>query len=279
MKLDPAAITKDIGTRNQTFAQDVQSIAKGYEQGGQAQLYEHSEVVSVNNMTNMGILQTDSSIRTETLAFLPGGVFLRDAGPNYRFPDLRAAWEGEPPARWAAVQGGFKVTLPDGKTAVYKRQPDKEGGSFLNIPDGSKEKIYFDKTPLTAKDLIGSYSRSSSGVSTGLPTTVISSSQEEITLKADGTFEASRSSLSSLSNGPGSLGGNPDVKTDATVEGSGGGRGQWTYHPGSFTLTLKFAGGTVQSGPAYTSSSRRSLNQKKPGSIWRLPGGEGWDRQ
>lgn len=279
VKFDPTAIKKDIGARNGRFAEAVAAIAKGYAAGGQAQLYEHSEVVSVNSVTNMGILQTDSYIQTEMLAFLPGGVFLKGGGPNFRFPDLRAAWEGEPPARWAAVPGGFKVTLPDGKTAVYKRQTDREGGGYFEVSENGKKKVYFEQAPLTAKDLIGSYSRSSSGVSAGLPTTVITSSSEELVLKADGSFEASRSSMSSLSNGPGSLGGNPNLKTDATVEGSGGGRGQWSYHPGSFTLTLKFADGTVQSGPAYTSASRKSLNQKKPNTLWTLLDGPDWSKK
>jgi hypothetical protein len=271
LRFDVAAVSKDITARSGAFAQATQAIANGYARGERARLYQTTDLL-IGGGYGLGGIQTSSTVIYETVAFLPGGIFLRDdPDPDYRTPDLRRAWEGELPARWKAVPGGVQVTLPGGETVLYRRKASSAGGEVLSVAD----KIYGEIPVLSVQDVTGLFSRDSTSVNTQLSTSVIAGVQEGLLLKPGGALEASESSFSALNNTSGSLPNSSGAEVSATTQAASAGRGRWTYHPASYTLTLTFGGGAVRSGPSYTLAFTPA-QRRKPDTLWTLLGRLDW---
>jgi hypothetical protein len=276
LKFDVAAVSKDITAHNAAFAQAAQAISGGYARGERARLYQTTELL-IGGGYGLGGMQTSSTVIAKTVAFLPGGIFLRDdPDPDYRTPDLRRAWEGELPARWKAMPGGVQVTLPGGETVLYRRKASSAGGELLSVAD----QIYAEIPVLSVQDVTGLFSRDNMSVNTQLSTSVIAGVQEGLQLKPGGALEVSESSFSALNNSvlnnsSGSLPNSTGAEVSATSQAASAGRGRWTYHPASYTLTLNLAGGAVRSGPTYTLAFSPA-QRRKPDTLWTLLGRLDW---
>ncbi|CAM4228734.1 hypothetical protein [Deinococcus marmoris] len=263
VKLDPAAIRKDLTARAQAFTQAAQAITNGYARGEKVRLYTWSRSTMRNVYTPSG-MQLQAFNDSGQLAFLPGGVFLEDSRANYRAPDLKADGRGELPARWKSVGGNFQVTTPGGKTTVYT--VTKLSGGQTRIDVGSQ--AYYEIPALTARDVTGIFSTKYARTSGTGDTAVNSSGSKDLELLPNGRYEDRGQSFTSLT-GPG------------ITAGSGGSKatgGTWSYDAASYVLTLKPEGGGSRSGPTYTqvfSPANRQIKGSKSVD-WLLLGADGW---
>lgn len=261
VKLDPAAIKKDLTARDAAFTQAAQAVKNGYARGERVRLYTWSES-GVRNVYTPSGLQLRAFNNTGSLAFLPGGVFLEDARDGYRTPDLRATGNGELPARWKSVGGGYQVTWPDGKTTLYKL----EKGTQSRIRQGNR--TYQEIPALSAKDVIGTFSTKYSNTSGTGGTAVNSSGNLDVKLLPNGRYEDRSDTYTSV------------ISSNVTA-GSGDKKatgGKWAYDPASYTLTLSPDGGGKQSGLTYTQVFTPAARQiKGEGSVdWLFMGRTGW---
>lgn len=261
VKLNPAAIKKDLTARTAAFTQAAQAIKNGYARGEKVKLYTWSES-GVRNVYTPSGMQLRAFNNAGSLAFLPGGVFLKNVRTQYRTPDLKAVGNGELPARWKSVGGGYQVTWPDGETTLYKL----EKGTQPRIREGNRS--YQEIPVLSAKDVIGTFSTKYSNTSGMADTTVNSSGDLDLRLLPDGRYEDSSQSFTSVTS------------TNITA-GSGDRKstgGQWSYDAASYTLTLKPDGGGSRSGPTYTQVFSPEARQIKGNKSvdWLLIGATGW---
>ncbi|OLV15707.1 hypothetical protein [Deinococcus marmoris] len=261
VKLDPAAIKKDLAARAQAFVGAAQAIKKGYARGEKVRLYTWSDS-GVRNVYTPSGMQLRAFNNTGSLAFLPGGVFLEDSRADYRTPDLKAVGDGELPARWKSVGGGYQVTLPNGQTTLYKL----EKGTQPRIREGTR--TYQEIPALTAKDVIGTFSTKYSNTSGAGDTTVNSSGDLDLNLLPDGRYEDSSQSFTAVTS-PNITAGTGNKKAEG---------GKWSYDAASYTLTLKPDGGGTRSGPTYTQVFSPAARQIKGNKSvdWLLIGATGW---
>ncbi|AZI44354.1 hypothetical protein EHF33_15845 [Deinococcus psychrotolerans] len=261
VKLDPAAIKKDLAARTQVFTQAAQAIKNGYARGEKVRLYTWSES-GVRNVYKPNGMQLQAFNNTGSLAFLPGGVFLEDSRADYRSPDLKAVDNGELPARWKSVGGGYQVTSPNGKTKLYKI----EKGTQSLIREGDRN--YQEIPALTAKDVIGTFSTKYSNTSGIGETAVNSSGDLDLKLLLDGRYEDSSQSFTAVTS--------PNITAGSGNKKATGGK--WSYDAASYTLTLKPDGGGVRSGPTYTQVFTPAARQIKGAKSvdWLVLGNTAW---
>lgn len=260
VKLNPEAIKKDLAFRTQRFANLQRAVADGYARGERARVFMYlNTTVGVVPGGDLGLqLQQRQDVRLA--AFLPGGIFLNtDPEPDYRAPDLRRVGEGELPATWKAVSGGFQVTAPDGGVTGYTLgngapQPTLKAGGTT----------YREVLPLKAAELVGLFSTLSTSSSSALGTAVFSRSDRDLELRADGRYVSNNSSFTAVSGA--NVGGG--VGSDRTAGG------RWSYDPASFTLTLRPDGGGVRTGPTYTLAFGATRKEKDVD--WTLLGEHNW---
>ncbi|OLV20290.1 hypothetical protein [Deinococcus marmoris] len=261
VKLNPAAIKKDLTARTAAFTQAAQALKNGYARGEKVKLYTWSES-GVRNVYTPSGMQLQAFNNTGSLAFLPGGLFLEDARDDLRGPDWRAVGDGELPARWKSVGGGYQVTLPNGKTTLYKIEKVAQA----RIRQGNR--TYTEIPALSAKDVIGTFSTKYASTSGMGDTAVNSSGNLDVKLLPNGRYEDRSDSYTSV------------ISSNVTA-GSGGKKatgGKWAYDPASYTLTLSPDGGGKQSGLTYTEVFTPAARQiKGEGSVdWLFMGRTGW---
>lgn len=261
VKLDPAAITKDLTARAAAFTQAAQALKNGYARGERVKLYTWAES-GVRNVYTPSGMQLRAFNNAGSLAFLPGGIFLKDARASYRTPDLKATGAGELPARWKSVSGGYQVTWPGGKTTLYKI----EKGTQPRIRQG--DQTYNEVPALSVKDVTGTFSTKYANTSGMEETTIYSSGDKDLRLLPNGRYEDTGQSFTALTS-PNITAGSGDKK--AAV-------GTWSYDPASYTLTLTSDGGGSRSGPTYTQAFTPAARQiKGSGSVdWLFMGRVGW---
>lgn len=263
VNLDPAAVKKELAARDTAFTQAAQAIKNGYARGERVRLYLWSES-GVRNVYTLSGLQLQAFTHTDALAFLPGGVFLKNARTNYRIPNLRTIRGGELPARWKNVGSNFQVTSADGKTTLYSVQ--KLSGGQTRIAVGGR--TYHEIPALTAADVIGTFSTKYARTSGTGDTTVNSSGSKELRLLPNGRYEDTGQSFTALTS--------PNI-----TAGSGGKQatgGTWSYDAASYTLTLKPDSGGSRSGPTYTQVFSPANRQIRGGKSvdWLLLGADSW---
>ena len=262
VKLDPAVIQKDLTARAQAFTQATQAVKNGYARGEKVKLYAWSES-GVKNVYTYSGLQLRAFNNAGTLAFLPGGLFLKDAD-DYQRPDWRAEGGGELPARWKKVGSGYQVTWPGGQTTIYA--VEKASGNQTRIRQGSR--VYWEISPLTKEDVTGTFSTQYSA-SSGLGDTAVNSSGNlDVTLLPNGRYEDKSQSFTAVTS-PNVTAGTGDKKTKG---------GKWSYDPASYTLTLTPDTGALQRGLTYTEAFSPSARQIKGGGSvdWLFMGRRGW---
>lgn len=268
VRLSPEAVKKDLAFRTARFANLQRAIADGYARGERTRLFVYSDTsLGVTYAGDLG-LQTQVNRDVRLAAFLPGGVFLDTAPePDYRVPDLRRTGEGELPATWKAVKGGFQVTAPGG--------PNGTGGAVTFYPlrpgqgqasvKGEGDVTYVEAVPSQPAELVGVFSTIRTNSSSLLGTAVFSRSDQDLELRAGGRYLSNNSSFTAVSGAD--IGGGSGNRSNAG--------GQWSYDPASLTLTLRPDGGGVRSGPTYT---LLPAAQRTPGrsTDWTLLGENDW---
>ncbi|WP_420596033.1 hypothetical protein [Deinococcus sp.] len=262
VKLNPVAIKNDLTVRAQAFTQAAQALKNGYARGEKVKLYAWSESGVKNVYTTSG-LQLRAFNNIGTLAFLPGGLFLKNAG-DFQSPDWRTEGDGELPARWKKVGSGYQVTTPDGQTTTYA--VEKASGNQTRIRAGSR--TYWEISPLTKEDVIGVFSTKYSSSSGLAGTNSYSSGNIDVTLLPNGRYEDSGQSFTAVTS-PNVTAGTGNNKTKS---------GKWSYDPASYTLTLSPDGGGSQRGLTYTQGFSASERQIKGGGSvdWLFMGRKGW---
>lgn len=261
VRLNPEAIRKDLTSRAGRFASLSRAVADGYTRGERARVFLYLNTgVRAAPGGDLGLqLQTYQNVRLA--AFLPGGVFLdTDPEPDYRAPDLRRVGEGELPATWKAVPGGFQVTAPDGRVTRYTLG---KNGAQATLRAG--DTTYREAAPLKPAELVGSFSTISTSSSSALGTAVFSRSDRDLELQPGGRYLSKNSSFTTVigSNVGGGVGGDKAAG------------GKWSYDPASFTLTLRPDGGGVRSGPTYTLAATAAERGEKSVD-WTLLGEHDW---
>ncbi|SEJ31668.1 hypothetical protein SAMN04488058_10625 [Deinococcus reticulitermitis] len=262
VRLSPEAVKKDLAFRTARFTNLQKAIADGYARGERTRLFMFSQTsVGVVYAGNLG-LQTQVNQDVRLAAFLPGGVFLdTDPEPDYRTPNLRRANEGELPATWKAVKGGFQVTAPDGEVTLYTLS---SGDGQATVKNGGSA-IYFEAVPSKPAELVGVFSTIRTNSSGAMGTAVYSRSDRDLELRGDGRYLSNNSSFTTV------IGANVGGGTGSERAASG----KWSYDPASLTLTLRPDSGGVRTGPTYTTIAAEQ--RKKGESVdWTLLGDHRW---
>ncbi|MEF2279635.1 hypothetical protein V3W47_15175 [Deinococcus sp. YIM 134068] len=260
VRLSPEAVRKDLTARTARFATLQRAIAEGYARGERARVfaYINTGVMAVPGGDLGLVMQTYQDVRLA--AFLPGGVFLSaDPEPDYRAPDLRRVGEGELPATWKAVSGGFQVTAPNGGVTVYRLS---QNGPQATLTAGGT--TYREAAPLKPADLVGIFGTVSTSSSSVGGTAVFSRSDRDLELRQGGRYLSANTSFTVVSG--------PNVGGGTNGDRQAGGR--WSYDPASFTLTLRPDGGGVRSGPTYTLAYGAQRREKSVD--WTLLGEHDW---